>query len=207
MAANQSAMNPPLEVKIAVAEALNAGLSAGKAYHEVRPHTTMGTAHVLGSQVAALPEVVAMREALMRRSASVGVLTREQIQQMLSLAAVTPKDADSLSKPENAWLLTKDKTVVTEHGESRELAGISTIDALRELSKVSGNYAPMQVRVEHSGSVKTLAESDDYTEMLEAEAALARAQRGRIREVETISEQPPVDSLDADSLSVDWLDE
>lgn len=207
MAANHSGVNPPFEVKMAVAEALNAGLPAGKAYKEARPGVTMGSALVLGSQVAHLPDVVKMREDLMRRSASVGVLTREQIQQMLSLAAVTPKDSDSLSKPENAWMLTRDKTTSSEHGETREVAAISTIDALRELSKVSGNYAPVQVRVEHSGTVRTLAESDEYFEMLEAEQLLAKAARGRIREVETITDPSPVDDLDADSLSVDWMDE
>ena len=213
MAANHSGVNPPFEVKMAVAEALNAGLPAGKAYKEARPGVTMGSALVLGSQVAALPEVVAMREALLARSASVGVLTREQIQQMLSLAAVTPKDADSLSRPENAWMLTKDKVTSSEHGETREVAAISTIDALRELSKVSGNYAPQVVQVQHSGTVKTLAESDEYAEMLEQESLLARAQRGRIREVETVPDGPESGSesgataMDADALDVGWLDE
>ena len=216
MAANINGLNPPPEVKQIVAQALSAGKSATEAYKLARPGVSDGSAQVIGCQVAALPEVVAMREALMRRSASVGVLTREQIQQMLSLAAVTPKDADSLSKPENAWMLTKDKVTASEHGETREVAAISTIDALRELSKVSGNYAPQVVQVQHSGTVKTLAESDDYADMLEAEAALARAQRGRIREVETVQDGPDVvesgsggveTAMDAEALATGWLEE
>ena len=216
MAVNQSGLNPPPAVVQIVAQALADGVTATDAYKLARPNVTDGTARSTGPQVASLPAVVAMRDAILARSASVGVLTREQIQQMLSLAAVTPKDADSLSKPENAWMLTKDKVTASEHGETREVAAISTIDALRELSKVSGNYAPQVVQVQHSGTVKTLAESDDYADMLEAEAALARAQRGRIREVETVQDGPDVvesgsggveTAMDAEALATGWLEE
>ena len=206
-------LNPPPAVAQIVAQALADGVSATKAYKLARPNVAESTARSAGPRVATIPAVVAMRDAILARSASVGVLSREEIQRMLSLAAVTPKDADSLSKPENAWLLTKDKTTVSEHGETRELQSISTIDALRELSKVSGNYAPVQVRVEHSGAVKTLAEAEDYAEMLEQEKALALAQRGRIREVETVPDGQESGSagaetaIDAEALSLDWMDE
>ena len=60
---------------------------------------------------------------------------------------------------------------------------------------------------------KTLAEAEDYAEMLEQEKALALAQRGRIREVETVPDGQESGSagaetaIDAEALSLDWMDQ
>lgn len=141
------------------------------------------------------PAYLAARKALFEGADSAGILTKDEIRRALTLAVTTPKDIDSLMLPANRWLITGSSRSSTEKGESVSVRSVSPLAALEALAKLDGHYLVPESGPEgsHEG-LSELEKSPLYAEMLEQEARIARAKRGKVTEVEVTMETTTVET-------------
>ncbi len=160
------------------AKGVSNGLSATEAYLRCRPNVKRTSAATQASTIMRTPGYL-MARALVEGVTEDNILTRVEIRRLLTLAVLTPKDAESLALPENRWLITGIALSESATGSRQSIKAVNAVQALIALAKMDGYREDGEGDGAQNEGLAALEKSPLYGELLAQEAAVQLAKRVR----------------------------